>query len=127
MVFVPRPAAKAPVQAAAPEKAAPAAEPEGTDLMAAAVDEERRGEEHYTTAIGKLKQLVETERVHWSREVASSFDQSLAEIDHAVERTRTAAQKAPDDPDSQDQLTRAYRREVSFLEEMVVRSSTEAP
>jgi len=91
------------------------------EIMAAAMDEIARGEEHYTRAIGELKRLVVRERVKWTPAVAASFDQSLREIDQAVARTREMARRAPGDADSQDALVAAYRREVDFLEEMIVR------
>ncbi len=117
-------------EVAEPERSAPAPAPAAApalspdeELMASATAELARGQEHYTRAIAELKTLAARERVRWSPEVASSFDDSLAEIDRAVERTRQLASSAPADPDSQDALVAAYRRQVDFLEEMLVRGA----
>ena len=116
------PVAGEPERAAPPPTVAPALSPD-EELMASASAELARGQEHYTRAIAELKTLAARERVRWSPEVARSFDDSLAEIDRAVERTRQLASSAPADPDSQDALVAAYRRQVDFLEEMLVRGA----
>ena len=108
--------------AAAPEK--PAAI-DNTAVMKQAIDEIDRAEEGYTKAIDELRALVGEEKRTWSADLQAAFDRNLADIDAAVDRLRTAAKKAPDNPAAQEALFAAYRRKIDYLQEAVVRGGAE--
>jgi hypothetical protein len=95
------------------------------DLMAAAIDEVSRAEGDLRAAVADLRQAVAVERPRWRPGVARAFDENLAAIDAAVERQREACRREPGNVAAQDALVASYRREIDFLQEMVVRGGLE--
>ena len=101
-----------------------------TDLYLEAVREVARADEEHARAVAELRQIVAEERPRWRPEVARAFDENLAVIDRAVQRQREIARRQPGDFAAQDALASAYKKELDFLQEAVVRgeaSEGEAP
>jgi hypothetical protein len=103
--------------AAAPEKPAIL---DSSAVINAAIDEIKLAEDGYTKAIDELRAVVGEEKAKWPAEMQVAFERNLVDIDAAVERLRTAARHAPDNPAAQEALYAAYRRKIDYLQEAVV-------
>ena len=90
-------------------------------VINAAIDEIKLAEDGYTKAIEELRAVVGEEKAKWPAEMQVAFERNLTDIDAAVERLRTAARRAPDNPSAQEALYAAYRRKIDYLQEAVVR------
>lgn len=86
-----------------------------------ALAEVARVDAEYARAIDELKRIAGEERARWRPEVARAFDENLAAIDAAVERQREACRQQPGDVLALDALYASYRREIDFLQEVVLR------
>lgn len=99
----------------------PESEAPMTDLYSAALTEVERADADYRKAIGELRAVVEVERARWSEPTARAFDENLAAIDAAIERQRAAVLREPANLQVVDGLHAAYRKQLDFMQEAVLR------
>jgi hypothetical protein len=97
--------------------------PSDDALLADAQTEFGKAESHYRRAVDDLRVLATRERDRWPDERRAHFDQALAALDQAMERSRDATRARPADPEAQEQLFSAYRRQIAFLEESLLRGA----
>jgi hypothetical protein len=95
--------------------------PSDESLWRDAQAEFRRAEEHYQRAIADLDQLAGRAKDGWPEERRRHFEDARVAYDREIETCRRVAYKHPDDSDAQELLYRAYREEITFLEDALLR------
>ncbi|HET9529084.1 MAG TPA: zf-HC2 domain-containing protein [Blastocatellia bacterium] len=78
----------------------------------------REAEGKYLAAIAILTRDVNRRRSKIEPEVLAKFDNALASINRAIEETRAAARKNPDDPVALQYMLAAYSKKVDLLRGM---------
>lgn len=101
--------------------------PSDDALLTDAQAEFRKAESHYLAAISDLRAIAARDRDGWPEARRHRYDEALAALDAAAEKCRGAARARPTDPDAQDLLYGAYRRQVAFLEESLLRGAAVDP
>ena len=84
-----------------------------------AESEFRSAEQHYRRAVEDLERLASREREGWPAERRARFDAALASLASATTSRRAAAVER--DPAAEDALYRAYRDQIAFLEDTLLR------
>ncbi|MDJ0761846.1 MAG: zf-HC2 domain-containing protein [Myxococcota bacterium] len=79
----------------------------------------QRAEMAYRDAIISLEQVLEHEQATFDPQTLAVVQQSLAEIDRAIERCRKAMLKDPDDMAAHRAVLAAYREKMDLLFELV--------
>ncbi|HEX2574376.1 MAG TPA: anti-sigma factor [Polyangia bacterium] len=84
-------------------------------------------EMHYLRAISDLRRLASREEESWPEDRRRSFDEALAQLERATATCRAAARDRHRDPEAQAVLYRAYREQISFLQESLLRRAGAHP
>jgi hypothetical protein len=101
--------------------------PSDDALLADAQAEFQKAEQHYARAALDLRALSARERERWPDEKRRRFDDALVAHRDTVERSRREALARPVDPEAQERLYGAYRREIAFLQDALMRSAAVDP
>jgi len=94
--------------------------PSDDALLADAQSEFRQAEAHYARAADDLRRLVERERPRWPADQQRRHDEALARFDRAIAEARAQAH-ARVDPAAEEQLLGAWRGEIAYLEDALLR------
>ncbi|HSE98989.1 MAG TPA: zf-HC2 domain-containing protein [Blastocatellia bacterium] len=78
----------------------------------------REAEQKYLSAIAILTRDVNKRRSQLDPAVLAKFENAIASIDKAIDETRMAARKNPDDPIALQYMLAAYSKKVDLLREM---------
>jgi anti-sigma factor RsiW len=84
-------------------------------------------EMHYLRAIADLRRLAARDQATWPEDRRRGFDEALAQLDRATATCRAAARERHRDPEAQTVLYRAYREQISFLEDSLLRRAGAHP
>jgi hypothetical protein len=90
--------------------------PSDDQLIAQAEDEFRKADVQYLRAIEKLRSVTQSARVAWPEGRRKEYDAAQASLESATEQCRLVARARPADPDAEELLFAAYRKQISFLQ-----------
>jgi hypothetical protein len=90
-------------------------------VIAHAESEFHKADEHYRRAVDELRTLAEKERQAWPLPKRAEYDAAQAQLEAAVERCREVAEQQPADVDAEELLFAAYRKEIRFYEDQMMR------
>jgi hypothetical protein len=90
-------------------------------LLSQAEAEFRSAEAQYQRAVGKLVQVVEHARTEWPEARAREYDAARAALEAATEQCRKVAQSQPADPEAEEMLFAAYRKQIHFYQEQILK------
>jgi hypothetical protein len=91
-------------------------------LIAQAETEFHNAEAQYLHALEKLRSVGQRTRNGWSEPRRREYDAALAALEDATEKCRTVARERPADPEVEEVLFAAYRKQIDFLQEQMWRS-----
>jgi hypothetical protein len=92
------------------------------DMLIQQAEVEFRGAEaQYQRALGKLEQVVQHARADWSDARAREYDAARAALEAATEQCRQVARSQPADPDAEEMLFAAYRKQIHFYQEQILK------
>jgi anti-sigma factor RsiW len=91
-------------------------------VMAQAEAEFRAADAHYQHAIARLRSVTAHAAVAWPPSRRSEFDEARAELDRATEKCRAIARARPFDAEAEDLLFAAYRKQIRFFEDQMMRN-----
>jgi hypothetical protein len=94
--------------------------PSDEALIAQAEAEFRGAEAQYQRALTKLSTVVQHAREEWPEARKQEYDAALAALESATEQCRKVAQKNPD-ADAEEVLFAAYRKQIHFYEEQLLK------
>jgi putative zinc finger protein len=92
-------------------------------VIASAEAEFHKADAHYRRAVDDLRSLAERERREWPLPKRAEYDAAQAQLEAAVARCRQVAEGQPADVDSQELLFAAYRKEIRFFEDQMMREA----
>lgn len=84
-------------------------------------------EMHYLRAISDLRRLAAREEESWPEDRRRGFDEALAQLERATATCRAAARDRRRDPEAQAVLYRAYREQITFLQDSLLRRAGAHP
>jgi hypothetical protein len=84
-------------------------------------------EMHYLRAIADLRRLAAREEESWPEDRRRGFDEALAQLERATATCRAAARDRRRDPEAQAVLYRAYREQITFLQDSLLRRAGAHP
>ncbi len=99
--------------------------PSDAALLADAQSEFQQAEAHYARAAADLRVLVERERSGWPEERRRRHDEMLVHLDQQLDEARTQARARAADPDAEAQLLVAWRGEIAYLEQALLREEAQ--
>ena len=79
----------------------------------------QQAESSYRDAIASLEKVLEKEKAGFNPDTLAVIEKSLKEIDDAIERSREALLKDPDNIEANRAMLAAYRQKMDFLFELV--------
>ena len=92
-------------------------------VIAHAETEFHKADEHYRRAVDELRTLAERERRGWPLPKRAEYDAAQAQLEAAVARCRQVAEQQPADVDAEELLFAAYRKEIRFFEDQMMREA----
>ena len=92
-------------------------------VIAQAESEFHKADEHYRRAVDKLRTVAERERKQWPLPKRAEYDAAQAQLEAAVARCRQVAGDRPADVDAEELLFAAYRKEIRFFEDQMMREA----
>lgn len=92
-------------------------------VIAHAESEFHKADEHYRRAVDELRNLAEKERRAWPLPKRAEYDAAQAQLEAAVARCRQVAEQQPADVDAEELLFAAYRKEIRFYEDQMMREA----
>ncbi|MCU1282554.1 MAG: hypothetical protein JWM53_6100 [bacterium] len=92
-------------------------------VIAQAESEFRKADAHYRRAVEDLRSVAETERREWPVPKRAEYDAAQAQLEAAVARCHQVADERPADVDAEELLFAAYRKEIRFFEDQMMRES----
>lgn len=90
-------------------------------VIAQAEAEFHKADAHYRRAVDDLRSVAEKQRTSWPLPKRAEYDAAQAQLEAAVARCRQVAESQPADVDSQELLFAAYRKEIRFFEDQMMR------
>jgi hypothetical protein len=90
-------------------------------LLAEATREFRDADASYGRALDKLRAVTDRARAAWPEDRRREFDAARAALEHATEQCRAVARARPADGQAEDLLFAAYRKQISFYQEQLLR------
>ncbi len=90
-------------------------------LLEEAEVEFRGAETQYRHALDKLDQVTAHARVDWPAARSLQYDSARASLEAATEQCRRVALSKPADPESEELLFAAYRKQIRFSEEQLLK------
>ncbi|MCU1283475.1 MAG: hypothetical protein JWM53_7021 [bacterium] len=92
-------------------------------VIAQAEAEFRKADEHYRRAVDELRSVAEKERKEWAVPKRAEYDAAQAQLEAAIARCRQVAGERPADVDAEELLFAAYRKEIRFFEDQMMREA----
>lgn len=92
-------------------------------VIAHAEREFHQADEHYRRAVDELRELAEKQRQGWPLPKRAEYDAAQAQLEAAVARCRQVAEHEPADVDAEELLFAAYRKEIRFYEDQMMREA----
>lgn len=92
-------------------------------VIAHAESEFHKADEHYRRAVDELRDLAEKQRQAWPLPKRAEYDAAQAQLEAAVARCRQVAEQQPADVDAEELLFAAYRKEIRFYEDQMMREA----
>ncbi len=92
-------------------------------VIAHAETEFHKADEHYRRAVDELRTLAERDRQSWPLPKRAEYDAAQAQLEAAVARCRQVAEHEPADVDAEELLFAAYRKEIRFFEDQMMREA----
>jgi len=92
-------------------------------VIAHAESEFHKADEHYRRAVDELRDLAEKERRGWPLPKRAEYEAAQAQLEAAVARCRQVAEQQPADVDAEELLFAAYRKEIRFYEDQMMREA----
>jgi hypothetical protein len=92
-------------------------------VIAQAETEFHKADEHYRRAVEELRPVAEKERKEWPLPKRAEYDAAQAQLEAAVARCRQVAGERPADVDAEELLFAAYRKEIRFFEDQMMREA----
>jgi hypothetical protein len=90
-------------------------------VIAQAESEFRAADAHYRRAVDDLRVVAEKQREGWTPPKRAEYDAAQAQLEAAVARCRAVAGERPADVDAEELLFAAYRKEIRFFEDQMMR------
>ncbi|HZS36640.1 MAG TPA: zf-HC2 domain-containing protein [Polyangia bacterium] len=90
-------------------------------LIAEAESEFRQADAVYVRALDKLRAATEHARTAWPEPRRHDFDAAQAALDGATEQCRAVARARPADGQAEALLFDAYRKQIAFYQEQILR------
>ena len=90
-------------------------------LIAEAEREFRDADATYARALDKLRAVTEHARAEWPEPRRREFDAAQAALDRATEQCRAVAHARPADGQAEQLLFAAYRKQIAFYQEQILR------
>lgn len=92
-------------------------------VIAEAEREFRAADAHYRRAVDELRAVAERERAGWPVPKRAEYDAAQKQLEAAVARCRQVAEERPADVDAEELLFAAYRKEIRFFEDQMMREA----
>jgi putative zinc finger protein len=92
-------------------------------VIAEAESEFHKADEHYRRAVDQLRTVAEKDRHDWPLPKRAEYDAAQAQLEVAVARCRAVAEERPADVDAEELLFAAYRKEIRFYEDQMMREA----
>ena len=92
-------------------------------VIAQAEKEFHKADEHYRLAVDELRSVAEKERRDWPLPKRAEYEAAQAQLEAAVARCRQVADERPADVDAEELLFAAYRKEIRFYEDQMMREA----
>ena len=92
-------------------------------VIAQAESEFRKADQHYRLAVDELRSVAERERHDWPLPKRAEYEAAQAQLEAAVARCRQVADERPADVDAEELLFAAYRKEIRFYEDQMMREA----
>jgi len=90
-------------------------------VIAHAESEFHKADEHYRRAVDELRSVAENQRKSWPVPKRAEYDAAQAQLEAAVTRCRQVAEQEPADVEAEELLFAAYRKEIRFYEDQMMR------
>jgi Flp pilus assembly protein TadD len=90
-------------------------------VIAHAESEFHKADEHYRLAVDELRTVAEKSRRDWPLPKRAEYEAAQAQLEAAVTRCRQVADERPADVDAEELLFAAYRKEIRFYEDQMMR------
>jgi|GEM_PF-2714906 len=95
--------------------------PSDDQLLRQASQEFREAGEHYRRALEHLSSVTVSTRADWSPEQLKAHAVAAAALDKATRACAEAARARPNDPEAEELLFDAYRKQIAFFQEELQR------
>ena len=92
-------------------------------VIAHAESEFHVADEHYRHAVDELRVVAERERRDWPLPKRAEYEAAQSQLEVAVARCRAVADERPADVDAEELLFAAYRKEIRFYEDQMMREA----
>jgi hypothetical protein len=92
-------------------------------VIASAEAEFHAADAHYRRAVDELRSVAERERQSWAVPKRAEYDAAQKQLEAAVARCRQVADERPADVDAEELLFAAYRKEIRFFEDQMMREA----
>jgi len=92
-------------------------------VIAHAEAEFHNADTHYRHAVEELRAVAEKQRASWPLPKRAEYDAAQAQLEAAVARCRQVADERPTDVDAEELLFAAYRKEIRFFEDQMMREA----
>ena len=92
-------------------------------VIAHAESEFHVADEHYRHAVDELRAVAEHERRDWPLPKRAEYEAAQSQLQVAVARCRAVADERPADVDAEELLFAAYRKEIRFYEDQMMREA----
>ncbi|HUS65889.1 MAG TPA: zf-HC2 domain-containing protein [Kofleriaceae bacterium] len=96
--------------------------PTDDQLIAQAEAEFRQADAQYVRALDKLRKVSLGATAGWPVERRRAFDSAQAALEAATEQCRFAARSRPADPETEELLFAAYRKQIAFFQDQLLRA-----
>jgi hypothetical protein len=84
----------------------------------------RHADLDYQAALAKLKKASGRAKLRLVEKERRKFEAALSELESATDRCRQAALGRPSDPEAEEMLFSAYRRQIHFFEDQLLAASS---
>jgi hypothetical protein len=92
-------------------------------VIAQAESEFHKADEHYRRAVDQLRTVAEKDRHDWPLPKRAEYEAAQSQLGAAVARCRAVAEERPADVDAEELLFAAYRKEIRFYEDQMMREA----
>jgi hypothetical protein len=90
-------------------------------VIAHAESEFHKADQHYRRAVEELRSVAEKQRNDWALPKRAEYDAAQKQLEAAVARCHQVAEERPADVDAEELLFAAYRKEIRFFEDQMMR------